>query len=344
MSIDRLCECIRDGTRQLGRGVALVLWIGVVSGVVAPSGWAQTPPERYEYRQTRMGMAVRVVLYAPNDSTARRAGHAAFRKMAALEAILSSYRDSSELNRLSRRAGTGPVSVSEPLFAVLRHAQRLARQSEGAFDATAGPLLALWSDARRRKALPDSSALRRAAARVGWHRVELNEQRRTVRLRTEGMQLNIGAIAKGFILDRALDTLAAEGITRALIEAGGDLVMSGPPPGAEGWTVRLPAAGAQGEARTVRLRNAAVATSGDTEQFVEIDGTRYSHVIDPRTGVGLTHRLLVTVVADRGVVADGLATTVGVLGRTDGRAFLTAHYSSVTAYLRQADRGGGASD
>ncbi|MEF8797492.1 MAG: FAD:protein FMN transferase, partial [Salinivenus sp.] len=107
---------------------------------------------------------------------------------------------------------------------------------------------------------------------------------------------------------------------------------------------RLPAAGAQGEARTVRLRDAAVATSGDTEQFVEIDGTRYSHVVDPRTGVGLTHRLLVTVVADRGVVADGLATTVGVLGRDEGRAFLAAHYPSVTAYLRQADRERATSD
>lgn len=344
MSINRLWECICDDTRRLCRGVALVLWIGGIGAVAASSVTAQAPPERYEYRQTRMGMAVRVVLYAPNDSTARRAGHAAFRKMAALEAILSSYPDSSELNRLSRRAGTGPVPVSEPLFAVLRHAQQLARRSDGAFDATAGPLLALWSEARRRGALPDSSALRRAAAQVGWQRVELNERRRTVRLRTKGMQLNIGGIAKGFILDRALDTLAAEGISRALIEAGGDLVASGPPPDTEGWAVQLPGAGPEGGTRTVRLHHAAVATSGDTEQFVEIDGTRYSHVVDPRTGVGLTHRLLVTVVADRGVVADGLATTVGVLGRQDGRAFLEAHYPSVTAYLRQADRDGGTTD
>jgi thiamine biosynthesis lipoprotein len=313
--------------------------MGIVAGLLAPPVGAQATPERYEYRQTRMGMAVRVVLYAPTDSAARRAGHAAFRKMAALESILSSYRDSSELNRLSRRAGTGPVPVSEPLFTVLRRAQRLARQSDGAFDATAGPLLALWSEARRDETLPDASARRRAAARVGWRQVTLDERRRTVRLHTEDMQLNVGGIAKGFILDRALDTLAAEGIPRALIEAGGDLVMSGPPPGTEGWAVQLPGAGPEGGTRTVRLHHAAVATSGDTEQFVEIDGTRYSHVVDPRTGIGLTHRLLVTVVADEGVRADGLATTVGVLGRTDGRAFLEAHYPSVTAYLRRADRG-----
>ena len=307
-------------------------------GLGAPAAPGQGAPERYEYRQTRMGMAVRVVLYAPSDSAARRAGHAAFRKMAALEAILSSYRDSSELNRLSRRSGTGPVPVSEPLFSVLRHAQRLARQSDGAFDATAGPFLTLWAEARRSGTLPDSSARRRAAARVGWRQVALNERRRTVHLRADRMQLNVGGIAKGFILDRALDTLAAEGISRAMIEAGGDLVMSGPPPGTEGWNVRLPGAGPNGTPRTVRLHHAAVATSGATEQFVEIDGTRYSHVVDPRTGLGLTHRLLVTVVADRGVLADGLATTVGVLGAEAGRAFLDAHYPSTTAYVRPAPR------
>ena len=285
-----------------------------------------------------MGMPVRVVLYADHDSTARRAGHAAYRKMAELESILSSYRESSELNRLSGRSGRGPVAVSEPLLTVLRHAQRLARQSDGAFDATAGPFLDLWAEAREQGTLPDSLALRRAAARVEWRHLHLDTTRRTVRLTADRMQLNVGGIAKGFILDRALDTLAAEGISRALIEAGGDLVTSGPPPGTEGWAVNLPGAAPNGGTRTVRLRDAAVATSGDTEQFVEIDGTRYSHVVDPRTGLGLTHRLLVTIVADRGVLADGLATTVGVLGPEAGRTFLDAHYPAATAYVRRADQ------
>jgi thiamine biosynthesis lipoprotein len=150
------------------------------------------------------------------------------------------------------------------------------------------------------------------------------------------MQLNVGGIAKGFILDRALDALSAEGIPRAMIEAGGDIVMSGPPPDTDGWAVTLPGAGASGDDRTVQFKHAAVSTSGDTEQFVEINGTRYSHVVDPRTGIGLMHRLLVTVVAETGTWADGLATTVGVLGRDDGRAFLDAHYPSVTAYIRSA--------
>lgn len=296
----------------------------------------QSALQRFEYQQTRMGMPVRVVLYAPDDSTARRAGQAAYRRMEALESTLSSYRSSSELNRLSRRAGGEPMQVSEPLFTVLRRAQRLARQSGGAFDVTAGPYLDLWGRVRKTGVLPDSSTLRRVEERVGWKYLQLDTSQRTVRLRRDSMQLNVGGIAKGFILDRALDTLSAEGISRAMIEAGGDLVMSGPPPDRAGWTVQLPGAAPDGADRTVQLRNAAVSTSGDTEQFVEIDGTRYSHVVDPRTGLGLTHRLLVTVVAETGTLADGLATTVGVLGRDEGRAFLDAHYPSVTAYIRSA--------
>jgi thiamine biosynthesis lipoprotein len=255
-----------------------------------------------------------------------------------LETVLSSYRASSELNRLADRADETAVSVSRPLFAVLRRAQRLARRSDGAFDLTAGPYLDLWATARERGALPDSSALRRASARVGWEKVHLDATRRTVRLASDSMQLNAGGIAKGYILDRALDTLAAEGVSRALIEAGGDLVMSGPPPGQSGWAVRLPAAGPEDQAQTLRLDHAAVSTSGDTHQFVEINGTRYSHVVNPRTGLGLTHHALVTVVAEEGITADGLATTLGVLGPEAGRAFLSEHYPSVRAYIRPAPR------
>lgn len=292
--------------------------------------------ERYEYRQIHMGMPVRVVLYAPHDTTARRAASAAFRHVEALEQIMSSYRPESELNRLSEQAGGPPVPVSDPLFAVLRRAHTLACQSNGAFDVTAGPYLALWEEARRTGELPDSSALRKAGTRVGWEKIRLNANRQTVRLQGDSMRLNLGGIAKGFILDRALDTLSANGVSRAMMEAGGDLVVSGPPPDREGWRVRLPAAGPEGESHTVRITHAAVSTSGDTQQFVEIDGTRYSHVVDPRTGLGVTHRLLVTVIADDGSTADGLATTVGVLGAEEGRAFLDTHYPSVRAYIRPA--------
>lgn len=180
-----------------------------------------------------MGMAVRIVLYAPSDSAARRGGTAAYRRMAELEQIFSSYRSSSELNQLRETTNGKPVRVSAALLAVLQRAQEWARQSNGAFDITAGPLFDLWARARETGTLPDSSALRQTRKRMGWSKIQLNESRRTVRLRADSMQLNLGGIAKGYILDQALDTLRTLGISRALIDAGGDLVMSVPPPSSE---------------------------------------------------------------------------------------------------------------
>jgi thiamine biosynthesis lipoprotein len=301
-----------------------------------PAAAQQDALDRHVYRQIHMGMEVRIVLYAADDRTVQRAAKAAFRRIATLDSTLSSYRRSSELNRLSARSGGSPVPVSAPLFTVLQQAQRLARQSGGAFDVTVGPSIALWRHARETGQLPDEAALQAADARTGWRKIQLNEKQRTVQLRADSMQLNLGGLAKGYILDQALASLSDEGVTRALIEAGGDVVMSGPPPGSDGWRIQIPGAGPEGMTHTVRLAHAAVSTSGDTQQFVEIDRTRYSHVIDPRTGLGLTHRLLVTIIAEDGMTADGLATTVGVLGAEDGRAFLAQHYPGVTATLRRA--------
>lgn len=292
--------------------------------------------DRHVYRQIHMGMEVRIVLYAPHNATVQRAAEAAFQRIATLDSTLSSYRRSSELNRLSACAGDPPVPVSNPLFTVLQRAQRLARQSGGAFDVTVGPYVALWRRARDTGRLPADAALHQADARTGWQKIRLNETAQTVQLRADSMQLNLGGLAKGYILDEALATLADEGVTRALVEAGGDVVVSGPPPDTDGWRIQIPGAEPDGTARTVRLADAAVSTSGGTEQFVTIGGTRYSHVIDPRTGLGLTHRLLVTIIADDGMTADGLATTVGILGADAGRAFLTEHYPGVTAHIRRA--------
>lgn len=310
--------------------------------LVMMSGWlgqaAAQPaaPERFTYRQIHMGMEVRLVLYAAREQQAQQAARAAFRRIAALDRRLSSYRAASELNRLSARAGGPPVPVSQPLFAVLQQAQRLARQSDGAFDVTVGPYVALWRTARSTGTRPAPEALQQAHRRTGWRTVQLNETTRTVQLHADRMQLTLGGLAKGYILDRARAVLTGAGVPRALIEAGGDIVVSGPPPGTSGWRIRIPGAGPDAAARTVQLAHAAVSTSGDTQQFVEIDGTRYSHVIDPRTGLGLTHRLVVTIIADDGLTADGLATTVGILGAEAGRAFLAKHYPDVTAHIRRA--------
>jgi thiamine biosynthesis lipoprotein len=289
----------------------------------------------FEFRQRHMGVRARIVVYAPDELTAARAARAAFGRIAALDSVLSDYRPDSELMRLSARAGQGPVPVSRELFEVLSHAQRLARLSGGALDVTSGPLVRQWREARRTGTLPTPEARRAAAARVGWRAVRLDSAAQTVALLLSGIQLDLGAIAKGYAADAAIATLREHGVPRALVELGGDIVVGAPPPGRRGWRVRVADAGARDS--SLLLAHAAVSTSGDTQQFVEIDGERYSHVVDPATGLGLRSRVAATVVAPDGVTADGLSTLLTVLGPDAGQALLAAHFPAVRAHIRRVD-------
>ncbi|HEX7071494.1 MAG TPA: FAD:protein FMN transferase [Rhodothermales bacterium] len=280
-----------------------------------------------------MGLQVRVLLYAPSENRAFQAASAAFHEIARLDSILSDYRVDSELMRLVGRAGTGPVAVSDDLFRVLAHAQRLAHESGGAFDVTVSPLVRLWRRARASGSLPDSAAIDSARAFVGYRYLHLDSAASSVTLEMKGMQIDLGGIAKGYAADRALAALRSNGIDRVLIEFGGDVRVGDAPPGEEGW--RIEVANADEEHRVLVVVNAAVATSGDTEQFVEIDGTRYSHVVDPETGMGLTSRAVATVVASEGIVADPLATALTILPPEEGKRLLADHYPDVQAFVRR---------
>lgn len=279
-------------------------------------------PARWTFSEVHMGVPVRLVLYADGEQAARQAAQRAFARIAALDRALSDYRPDSELNHLNDRAGTW-VPVSTDLFAVLRQASRMAELTSGAFDPTVGPFVRLWREARRGGRLPEADAVRRARALVEWRQLQFDENAGAVRLGLPGMRLDLGGIAKGFVLDEALRALAAAGLTRALIEAGGDIVAGDAPPGALGWAVEVPGAPEWMAARASRLVNAALATSGPTFQFLEVDGVRYSHVVDPATGVGLAQETVVHVIARDGATADALATAVGVTG-LDCAAFLAA--------------------
>lgn len=272
--------------------------------------------ERFEYTQRLMGVEARVVLWAPSEERALLAATAAFGRMRELEGALSDWRDDSELSRLVAQAGGPPVPVGADLFSVLSLAQELAWETEGAFDPTVGPLVALWREARAAGRLPDEDALAGARRRTGWERLELDPSARTARL-AAGTRLDLGGIGKGFACDRALDTLAEHGVPRALVEIGGDLALGAPPPNRDGWVI---AVGCDDGATPLVLAEVGVATSGDSEQFVEVDGVRYSHVLDPRTGRGVTDGGCVTVVASDGATADALASALSVLGaRGEGR-------------------------
>ncbi len=291
---------------------------------------------RFQYTQVHMGVPVRIVLYAPDQGVAERAATAAFGRFADLEQVMSDYRPTSELMRLCDRAGDAAfVPVSPDLWRVLERAERVSRETGGAFDVTVGPFVALWRRARKSGALPTRAELREAAVRVGWQKVHLNGPNRAVQLLVPGMRLDLGGIAKGDACDQAQTVLRRNGVTRALVEAGGDIVVSGSPPDApRGWKISV--ANNAPDKTELILANAAVSSSGDAEQFVTFAGRRYSHVLDPATGLGLTDRVAVTIVAPDGLTSDSLSTALCVLGHARGTVLVQRRYPAARAWVRTA--------
>jgi thiamine biosynthesis lipoprotein len=267
-----------------------------------------------------MGTHFTITLYAADQQQAEAAFQAAFTRIRQLDDCLSNYKSDSEVNRLSASSPhASAVQVSHHVWQVLQRAEQYSRLSEGAFDVTIGPVTKLWRRARRTHKLPTEDRLRQARDAVGFDFLELQAEPKTVQMTRPGMLLDLGGIAKGYALDVALQTLRERGLNRALLDGGGDLLAGQPPPGRTGWTIAMAdVEGRTDESSLMQLVREAVATSGDVFQFVEIDGVRYSHLVDPRTGLGLTQRSSVTVVTSDATAADALASAVSVLGTERG--------------------------
>lgn len=281
--------------------------------------------ERVTGRRVLMGVPWIVTLHAPDAKAGEAAVRAALDEVERLDGILSDYRPETELSRLSAAAPTPrPVPVGEDLWEVLRRAVAIRDESDGAFDPTVGPLTTLWRQARKSGSLPHERKLADALAASGPDSLRLVPGERAVELLRPGMRLDLGGIGMGFAIDRVLTLLRARGIDSALVDASGDVGASGPPPEGPAWRIsvdpipgRLPASGDR-----VALARAAITTSGDARQAVTIGGRRYSHIVDPRTGLGVRGPAAVTVIAPNATDADALATAASVLGPVRGRTLL----------------------
>jgi thiamine biosynthesis lipoprotein len=308
------------------------------------AGCSTTPsPElgRYEFTRREMELPFRIVLYAPSNDLASNAAQAAFARIHHLNDVLSDYDSDTELSRLSQTSGQNQeVSVSDDLWRVLARAEEISRKSDGAFDITVGPLVNLWRKARREKKFPDAELLREARSRVGYTNLLLNPRTKTAKLLVPGMRLDVGGIGKGYALDEALKVLGKHGIRRALVTGGGDMAAGDPPPGKPGWEIELPPLDVTNAppARFVLLKHAGLATSGDLFQRLEIDGKRYSHIVDPRTGIGLTDHSLVTIIAKDATTADGLSKVVSVLGVDRGFPILQSERAEARVVRKPEDK------
>lgn len=283
---------------------------------------ATEAPQRREFVAPFMGTLWRLVFFDDDESRARAARDAAWARLAELNQRLSDYLDDSELSRLARHGRLD--SPSHDLRRVLATSLKLSELTDGAFDITVGPVVRLWRTARKEKQLPNRDALEAARRLVGWRAVELDDT--AAHFRTPGGQLDLGGIAKGFAQDEILRLLRDHhGIDAALIDAGGGVSVSAPPPGQPGWSAGIAAENPSDDPVRLSLRSQSLATSGDTHQFVEIDGVRYSHIVDPRTGLGLTDRRQASVIAPEGASADALATAFCVMTEESARTLLKAH-------------------
>jgi thiamine biosynthesis lipoprotein len=314
------------------RSVVVALAILTLSSL----GAAQ-PTQRFESVEPHMGTLVRVTLYAPDEQTAKNVLRAAFDRIHALDEILSDYRPDSELNDIARTAVRHPVRVSDDLFAVLSASQELAEATDGAFDVTQGPVIRLWRDARKTHRLPDAAALRHATSLGGYRKLHLDARSRTVMLDIAGMQLDVGGIGKGYAASAALDALSRVGVDSALVAVSGDLAFSAAPPGQRGWRISVQSSDRLAAAvpAVLELSNAAVSTSGNSAQHVDIGGRRYSHIIDPASATALVDDLTVTVIARHGADADGLATAVSVMGSERGLALIESRPDTAALIARR---------
>jgi thiamine biosynthesis lipoprotein len=292
----------------------VVPFAGCSSG---PPAQDSTPQEetsliRFEYARVMMGSKARIVLYQEYEHQAAAKASLAFDEIQHLNDVLSDYDPNSEAMLLISRPSNQWHSVSEDLSDVLLKSARVWVASGGAFDPTIGPVIQVWRDAVTTGELPATRILRVARSHVGMNLIEIDKQESAVRLATEGMRLDFGGIGKGYAAGRALEILQGLDAPCAMVDLGGDLAIGNAPPETDGWVVTIDTG--IDNPKELTLTNCGVATSGDLYRFIEIDGNRFSHIVDPRTGQGLTTRIAVTVVADEPWLADALASAYSVIG------------------------------
>ena len=271
------------------------------------------------YRETAeiMGTTFSVTIDAHDDPS--RAAHAAFEEIRRIDRLLSTYKKDSEISEVNRRASLERVSVGADFWKVIGASRDLHELSEGRFDPTIYPLMRMWGFTRRQGRIPTDEELADALSLVNFGKVTLDEATHAIGFGQEGMALDFGGIAKGYAVDRAMDALREMGVKSAIIDAGGNFYALGIPSDRERWQagVRHPLKSDDIIAR-LPVTDKGMATSGDYERFFEIDGKKYCHIMDPRTGRPVEGMLSATVVAETAMEADALSTAVFVLGGDKG--------------------------
>jgi thiamine biosynthesis lipoprotein len=310
-------------------GIRLFLLVIILTPLPSPAA------ELFVQSHPAMGSRFTIYLYARDSTQASAIFEAAFEEVERLEETLSNYRDTSELSRINRLAGNQAVTTDPEVFELLQTALDYSRKTGGAFDITVGPLMKAWGFFRSKGHYPSQAELDHARAEVGWQNVQLDPTHRTVRFSKNGVELDLGAIGKGYTVDRIVSLLREAGIQSALVDAGSSTLYAlGSPPGKNGWTVRVPRPGHRDQTvSTVLLRDASLSTSGSYEKFFRLNGRIYCHILNPHTGRPVEGMLQTSVIARDGTTTDALSTSMFVMGPQAGKALLSRFPGSAGLWI-----------
>ncbi|MEY4383419.1 MAG: hypothetical protein RI995_961 [Bacteroidota bacterium] len=274
------------------------------------------------FRRQELLMGNRFVLgvVGERDVKAEQALSLAVDEIKRIESLLSTYQDSSIINKINRKAGVEAIEVPEEVFQLIQRAQKISKLTDGAFDLTYGSLdKDFWNFNQQMTKLPNPSKAKAAVSLINYQHIELNANERSVYLNKKGVRIGFGGIGKGYAADRAKKVLLDEGFENGLVNASGDLCAWGKDEKGEDWQIALSNPDAPLEVLAqIPIRNYAVATSGTYEKFVWIDGVKYSHTINPKTGYPVRGIKSVTVIAPYAELADALTTPVTVMGAEAG--------------------------
>lgn len=291
----------------------------------------QAQTRKFSYSEMKMGSAFNLIIVSADSNKANHLARKSYELVDSLNHIFSNYDSSSELSKINASAGLLPYKMSRAMLDLVQKSQYAYIQSKGAYDISIGPLSSLWRKARKAKLFPEASTVIATKKLVGFAQVKINKRLGTIFLPNANMQLDFGGIAKGYIAQWVINFLKANGIQQALVDAGGDIVMSGPPLNQKGWLigVNLPETTDQLLNKKLQLSNCSVATSGDVYQFIEYKGVKYSHIINPLTGYGVTNLRNVTIVAKTGATADWLATACSILPIKEAKQLAISHQAAL---------------
>ena len=298
---------------------AFLVWLFACCSVnVTLQAQEQAPQKRFALTSGEMGVALNIVVYADDAEQATRAIAAAVRVVRECNQVFSDYDETSEVAKVSAKEG-GEYELSERFVELLVRSAEIHQATDGKFDVTLGPLTRQWRSIRESKKMPEPHLLEETLASCGFSKLQFDTVTRRVTV-PAGMQFDFGGIAKGYAADLALKEMAEAGCPIGLVDLGGDVAVGDAPPGNAGWKIAVaPLHKSDQLARFIEIDNAGVATSGDTEQFVTIDGVRYSHILDPSTGLGVQRRASVTVRSENAATADAMASAYSVMSPTEAK-------------------------